>query len=182
MGMLGDDISLESARVIARTLFDLTMGFEASESRSLLDIGCGDGKVLKRLTELYPSGNFYGLSTKVAQARSNNPNAIIKEGRFQKLPFEDGLLDIVFGVDILDYAEEAEIPVIPIRTYKLQELLCNVHRVIKPGKHYIVVERFSIERNFSQNLGLFSRYFTEVGSGKVDDGWGRSFYVYQRKG
>lgn len=185
MGMLGDDISWEGAYNLVRKLKDILshLGIEELvQSGKVLDIGCGDGKLLAELSKIYANSKLYGLSSKVNQALPNNPKATIKDGRFQDLPFEDSLMSLVLGVDILDYAEEAQIPAAPQRTYKLEELLKNTHRVLQPRGYFISIERFELGINFSaEHLLSFDQYFARVDSGKIGDGGDRNFYVFQGK-
>ena len=78
------------------------------DSRALLDIGCGGGGALLRLSELAPQAGLHGIdyspqSLRVA-ARTNR--RLIKQGRVSlreadvsDLPYDDGRFDLVVAIN-----------------------------------------------------------------------------------
>ena len=70
---------------------------------NVLDIGCGGGANLKRLLNLCPKGNIYGIdlseeSVSFAQkynAKDLDKRCFIQQGNVCSLPYEDGLFDAI---------------------------------------------------------------------------------------
>jgi len=97
---------------------------------SVLDIGCGQGLLLKKVRLLASPGSFFtgiDISGKLcAMARINNPDAIIVQGDAESLPFKDSSFDIILMTEVvehlLDYAKA----------------LYEVRRVLKRGGVFIV--------------------------------------------
>ncbi len=80
---------------------------------SVLDIGCGDGKVTAEIASLLDSGEITGIdssSEMIALAKSNFPNSIYKNIHFRladasKLPFENKF-DVVFSNAVLHWIQD----------------------------------------------------------------------------
>lgn len=84
------------------------LGFvEFQKGWTMLDIGCGGGATLKRLTKRSEWAQVYGIDISeesVAKARKVNANVLDKQvfvcqGSAEKLPYEDGKFDLVTAVE-----------------------------------------------------------------------------------
>lgn len=84
------------------------LGFvEFKKGWTMLDIGCGGGATLKRLTKRSEWAQVYGIDISeesVAKARKVNANVLDKQvfvcqGSAEKLPYEDGKFDLVTAVE-----------------------------------------------------------------------------------
>jgi len=103
----------------------------------VLDLGCGTGKLLKRLLAKYPEVTGTGLdlsSEMIHQAKLSNPapdRATFQEGNAEALPFEDSQFDAVFNtISFLHYRN-------PDRVF------AEVKRVLQPdGQFYLVDSAF----------------------------------------
>jgi len=73
---------------------------------SVLDVGCGDGKLSSRLAEFASSARFVGLDSS-AEALSRLPFASV-EGDATALPFADGAFDLVMTTDMLEHLPDAQ--------------------------------------------------------------------------
>ena len=65
---------------------------------AVLDIGCGTGRLLRRLHQRWPSSALTGVDLAegmVAQARRLTPAAVIHQAPAEQLPVESGSLDLV---------------------------------------------------------------------------------------
>ncbi len=102
-----------------------------------LDIGCGGGATLKRLTKRSEWAQVYGIDISeesVAKARKVNANVLDKQvfvcqGSAEKLPYEDGKFDLVTAVETVYFWPN------------LSDCLQEVRRVLKKGgKFAIMVE------------------------------------------
>lgn len=108
----------------------------------LLDIGCGDGKVLHEVHKLFPDMKYFGidlLSSNIERAKKNNPWADIREGNFVSMPFNDETFDIVLSNKIFDYAGWRQ--EWPFRqTFNVEDLSKELYRVLKKDEVYCSFE------------------------------------------
>jgi SAM-dependent methyltransferase len=102
----------------------------------LLDIGCGGGRMLRRLAERAPQGRAFGIDhapASVAAARRLNAEAIdagrvvVQQGSVSHLPFEDASFELATAVETHYYWPE---PVADLR---------EVLRVLAPGGRLLLV-------------------------------------------
>jgi len=74
---------------------------------SVLDVGCGDGKLTSRLAEEYAGKTvFVGLDSS-AEALSRLPFSGV-EGSAEALPFADAAFDLVMTTDALEHMDDAQ--------------------------------------------------------------------------
>ena len=98
----------------------------------VLDLGCGTGKLLKRLGKLYPELTGIGLDFSpkmIAQAKTKNiygDRLTFILGNAEDQPFDDNTFDTVFNtISFLHYPNPVKV-------------LAEVQRVLKPdGKFYL---------------------------------------------
>ena len=79
----------------------------------LLDAGCGDGVLLKVLTNL-KGFEVYGVDyspLRVGRAQANVPEAIVSQGDLRNLHFEDDFFDVVILSQVLEHIPE-DVPVL----------------------------------------------------------------------
>ena len=97
---------------------------------SILDVGCGRGFLLKKLSEKSePGTKFFGIdiSPKLVEiAKSNNPEATLEIGDAEKMRFADATFDFVFMTEALEHMQD------------FSKSLSEVMRVLKPGGIFIV--------------------------------------------
>ncbi len=82
-------------RVHRRVLMSLPPVFTP---RAILDIGCGTGRLLRRMHACWPSAKLVGIDQAdgmVAKARQLTPEASIYQAPAEHLPLEDASLDLV---------------------------------------------------------------------------------------
>lgn len=111
--------------------------------RKVLDVGCGDGTTLQKLSDNYLA-DYYGLDlTKelidIARRR-NIENCEFFEGDAVEIPFKDEYFDIVYTQRLL----------VNIQTWEDQQRVVDeIHRVLKPGGYYLLIEGFTdgLEKN-----------------------------------
>ena len=117
------------------TLWALDIPDYGKEDR-ILDIGCGGGMTLKRLSKRIPEGHLFGVDySEVSVALSKETNAKdiasgkteIKEGTVLSLPYEDGFFDKALTVESFYFWPE------PIKA------LSEVRRVLKDGGIFLLV-------------------------------------------
>ncbi len=82
-------------RVHRRVLLSLPPGFTPT---AILDIGCGTGRLLRRMHACWPSAQLVGIDQAegmVAKARQLTPAATIYQAPAERIPLEDVSQDLV---------------------------------------------------------------------------------------
>lgn len=111
---------------------------EIEDDFTILDVGCGGGKTVERLSKLSPKGKVYGIDySELAVKKSTKFNKkAIKQGRVQidhgsvsDLPYKDETFDLVTAVETYYFWPD-----------KINDLK-EIKRVLKPnGKVLLVFE------------------------------------------
>jgi len=103
---------------------------------SVLDVGCGGGRPIKKLCALANQGMIYGVdlsATSVTSARKMNSKLIdegrveIKQAPVSQLPFSDVAFDAVTAIETHYYWPN------------LVEDMQEIYRVLKPGGSFLIV-------------------------------------------
>ena len=123
------------------------------ENDRILDIGCGGGATLKRLTELAPGGSFVGVDyaeASVALSKETNADAVaagkmeIVPGAVQALPFSDQAFTKAVTVESFYFWED------PVGS------LSEVRRVLKDGGVFLLIseiyERDDLTEHIRDNI------------------------------
>ena len=87
-------ISVQEEERIAETLSILPGNCSCA-----LDVGCGDGRITNRLTQLYPK--VVGLD--ISQEALNHVKAETRQGSIDSLPFEDQSFSLVLCCEVLEH-------------------------------------------------------------------------------
>ena len=93
----------------------------------VLDVGCGPGILLSRISDI--EADLYGIDRSTAmieEAREVAPQAHLTIGRAENLPFPDSHFDVVVAAGILEYLPKPE------------EALNEIYRCAKPGSLIII--------------------------------------------
>lgn len=80
------------------------------QAKSILDIGCGDGSLMKLINK---SGRFYAVGIDIFEPYLMNckrigSHADLIKGDIRKLPFKSKSFDVVLSVEVLEHLEKAE--------------------------------------------------------------------------
>ena len=103
---------------------------------TLLDIGCGGGRTVRRLAEMAPEGRVFGLdysATSVAVSRDTNAQEIaagrvqIELGSVASLPYPENTFDVVTAVETHYYWPD------------LPANVGGILRVLKPGGTFVLI-------------------------------------------
>ncbi|MDP2649012.1 MAG: class I SAM-dependent methyltransferase [bacterium] len=97
-----------------------------AQEKKILDIGCGDGLLVRLITEKYDDARCTGVDfshNAVAKARINVPKADFKvvDAVSASLPFDDNAFDVVIALDVFEHVLMPE------------KLLAEMKRVSKRG-------------------------------------------------
>lgn len=92
--------------------------------KTILDIGCGDGFMVKHIAERYAPEHIFGIDMWLEPVQGEHFS--LGEGDARKLPFEDNTFDIVYSISTFEHINGIE------------KTLEEVRRVLKPyGKLHI---------------------------------------------
>ena len=132
----------------------------AEKPRHILDIGCGGGGALERISERYPYAKLYGVDySKTAVEESLKHNiALLSDGRLQvecasveKLPYEDSSFDVAYTVESFYFWPDPA------------ENLKEVYRVLKnSGALFVIADLYEHDgmdesaRQYLKDRGLYS--------------------------
>jgi len=141
-------------------------GKEDIPNLTILDAGCGNGRMLRKMCELGagpPNCCGIDLSRDVIDfAELNSPSRIVYDiGDIKTTPYSDNKFDVIFSLGVLIHIKDNDY---------IREIAKEFYRVLKPGGLiFITVARDGtqwpeaikdITRNFSENelLGLFNGF------------------------
>lgn len=99
-------------------------GSDLNQTASMLDLGCGTGRLLQKIEEKIPSWNCSGTDLSpeaIAMTESRGLRAAVYPGSGDRLPFADGTFDVVAILDVLY-----------IQTLDEKKCLEEIKRVLKP--------------------------------------------------
>ena len=127
-------------------VIDKFLGAASRASRKkklkVLDLGCGNGYALELARQSHPGNHYWGLDFSedlLAVARGRKlPHCDLRMGDARALPYEQGLFDVVYSerclINILDWQGQ-------------EKALREIHRVLKPGGYYLMIECFTDGRD-----------------------------------
>jgi len=120
----------ESQQVLL--VFFRKIGLSSLNGLRILDVGCGSGGHLRRLTDFGAEPeNCFGIDLfrpSLAHARQQNPNIAFIEGSAAQLPFASGQFDLVFQYTVFTSVLDNQIR---------REIASEIHRVLRPGGYFI---------------------------------------------
>lgn len=86
---------------LQRTVLELAQT-ETARPGTILDVGCGTGRLLRSAAQRFPDANLVGVDAasemvKVAQTLTHDPKIAFRVATAEDLPFDDGAFDLVFS-------------------------------------------------------------------------------------
>ena len=118
---------------------------------TILDVGCGGGRTVKKLAALAPSGKIYGIdyaAGSVAASRATNSKLIatgqvaISQASVSQLPFPDDWVDLVTAVETQYYWPDV------VKDMK------EIRRVLRPQGRLMVIAETYRKGSFNSVDGL----------------------------
>ncbi|MCR4307655.1 MAG: class I SAM-dependent methyltransferase [Candidatus Berkelbacteria bacterium] len=99
------------------------------ENNWLLDVGCGDGEMLRFLHAHSPTWKMHGIDitpNTLNSARSDNPGFQFKDGSIYEIPYEANTFNVIFCGETIEHLEHPQIAI------------AELFRVAKPGGYVII--------------------------------------------
>jgi ubiquinone/menaquinone biosynthesis C-methylase UbiE len=117
---------LERMRALARVL--ARAGFASLENRKILEIGCGEGRVLGELAALGARPSLLSgidlLPERIETARRAFPQSDLRVADARSLPFADGSFDLAAAFTVFSSVPDLEVA---------RDIAREMGRVLKPG-------------------------------------------------
>lgn len=120
---------------------------------SILDVGCGTGKLLRRAAALWPQAHLIGVDPtagmiEVAQRLSTDVNTTFSLGTAEALPLPDAAVDLAFSTSSFHHWQN--------QATGLRE----VARVLRPGGYFFLVD--AIFPNWLVRLARMRRFHSSA--------------------
>jgi ubiquinone/menaquinone biosynthesis C-methylase UbiE len=98
---------------------------------SVLDVGCGTGKLLRRATTYWPEAQLIGVDPAngmIEMAKRLTPNATFSTGMAEALPLQDASVDLALSTTSFHHWQD--------QAAGIREIA----RVLRPGGYFILVD------------------------------------------
>jgi len=122
----------QQERQQALVLFFREIGLSSLNGLRILDVGCGSGGQLRRMTDFGAEPKHcFGIdlfTPSLARARRQNPNITFVEGSAAQLPFASDHFDLVFQYTVFTSVLDNQLR---------REIASEIHRVLRPGGYFI---------------------------------------------
>ena len=145
---------------------------------TMLDIGCGGGATLQRLLKRSKDAQVYGIDISeesVTKAMKVNADVLdeqvfVTQGSAEKLPYEDGMFDLVTAVETVYFWPN------------LPDCLKEVYRVLKQGgKFAIMVEVVDGDSMWTNVIEGMTAYSPEELKKLLDDAGFTQTEIHRKK-
>lgn len=121
--------SLKIQKIIELIREIINLNFNGRESIKLIDVGCGDGYLLKEIARKLPEIDLFGIDlseNRVEMAKKFVPTAMLKTADAQDMPFEDQTFDIVVCSEVIEHCLDDT------------KVLAELSRISKPNSFLIL--------------------------------------------
>lgn len=145
----------------------IIVGRQDVSSLKILDLGCGDGKVLRDLLswKLRPE-NLYGIDVShfiIDYARKLSSSEMnFVQGTLDELPFENQQFDIILSRGVLQHIKDEE---------TMNKVSSQIQRILKPEGTMIFYEAFSVT--------FGNKFFSDTTLNRTAEDYRKFFPAYQ---
>jgi ubiquinone/menaquinone biosynthesis C-methylase UbiE len=103
----------------------------STDPASIVDIGCGTGRLLRKIRQMYPISRLMGVDPAegmIKEARRLTPDAKFSVGAVESLPFPDGSIDLAIStLSFHHWRDQAE-------------GLLEIKRVLRPEGRFLLAD------------------------------------------
>ena len=126
--------------------------------KKIIDVGCGKGRFIKKLQNMFPGAQFYGIDISEKMLYSCPKNAKVSIGSILNIPYPDNFFDFIYSIETLEHS------------VRIEKAIEEMSRVLKPGGKILIIDKDISEMGklktqkweqwFSpeQLLSLFNKY------------------------
>lgn len=150
---------MQDGQLAAKEIYEWTSPYLTTTSPTLLDWGCGVGRIIRHFPTLWPNATLYGCDINDVMIDWNRKNYLPTQfttiGYYPPMKFESSFFDIIVGMSILTHIESKD----------QIEWLVELHRVTKDdgvlilstqGKNY-EKKLTGREKKVLQNAGIYTQ-------------------------
>src|SRR3989344_717870 len=115
---------------------------------SVLDVGCGEGFTLNKLSENKIGKRLEGvdfLETAIELGRKIHPNLILSQGDIYKLKYQDNSFDLVIATEVLEHLEDPRKGLGELKRVSKKYLLLSV-----PNEPFFMLANFLSGKNITR--------------------------------
>jgi ubiquinone/menaquinone biosynthesis C-methylase UbiE len=123
----GDEYSIESFKYGEDNIGEIVKKSGISDNMTVLDCGCGFGKMIKKLQQKFPSSTFLGVTLNECHVKRKQHKGITI-GNFDNLQIEDNSVDVVTFIESFNHS------------YNKRKTLKEAYRVLKKGGTLFIVD------------------------------------------
>lgn len=154
---------------------DLNFCLDSIEVNNILDVGCGEGYITRRIKEHKKGINIEGIDyygDVIEIARKNCPEIKFLQGSVYDLPYGDGTFDLLVSSEVLEHLEEPERAINEIK--RISKKYCIITVPNEPYFRIANMIRFKYMSSFGNTPGhiqnwtkkdfenLLGKYFSNV--------------------
>jgi len=124
---------------------------------TIVDFGCGNGKILSEIKKMNPRAKLIGLDvseTALERAKKYLPDVdFYKINDGGRLPLNDGMVDFVFSSEVIEHI------------YDIENAFSEITRILKPnGKILLTTPYHGLIKNLLITLFAFNKHFNPIGA------------------
>jgi 2-polyprenyl-6-hydroxyphenyl methylase/3-demethylubiquinone-9 3-methyltransferase len=134
-------------------LIEILRKLQIQSHHTILDIGCGDGQVTKKISSYgFQVEGLDPSESGIELARKNSPKITFHLGKFQNTSFEESSFDFLYSLEVIEHV------------YDPHSFMLEAKRLLKPGGHIMLSTPYhSYVKNLAIALsGRFDEHFTAL--------------------
>lgn len=126
---------------------------------TIIDFGCGNGKILEEIRKINPAAKLIGLDvSEIALKQAKESENLVgvefykvKDG--EKIPLRDNLADFVFSSEVIEHI------------YDTENAFAEIARILRPrGRILLTTPYHGFIKNLLITLFAFNRHFNPTGA------------------